>query len=447
MKQETVDAIISKVVSSSVLKINWDERGLAPIGFAKGMAICYGMVYEGLLLGDSISKVMVAVVEGRHDVFDYYNEQFEDVGMPNIGMPDADRLRHLFVFLYGLAARESSFGYDIGQDASAPGNRTSVRAEAGWFQQSWDSLLANPIELKKLLDFYTKNPIDPMLPIFREGVTPRPGAMTNYGSGDGVTFQRLAKTCPTFSVKAAGIAIRTMCNAWGPINNHAVELRSAVDTLFKDVQVIVDAEYVGTSGKPEQQSLSWYMRLMDTVLSMFRRTPKVTPKLPDLPPASKQVPPWMPIAIKEIGFHERGENFGIEKYVEGGKTGGTTGEPWCADFANYCLETAGVPGTRSAMARSFEKSSKFIKLSGPAYGAITTMWRGSPSSGSGHVFFYDGENDSGILGLGGNQKDSVCKQINPRDRVVGYYWPKDYPVPIIGKIAVIGVGASSGSES
>jgi hypothetical protein len=33
------------------------------------------------------------------------------------------------------------------------------------------------------------------------------------------------------------------------------------------------------------------------------------------------------------------------------------------------------------MARSFEHSDHFIRLPGPAYGAITTMWRGSPSAG------------------------------------------------------------------
>ena len=73
---------------------------------------------------------------------------------------------------------------------------------------------------------------------------------------------------------------------------------------------------------------------------------------------------------------------------------------------------------------------------GPALGAIVTMWRGSPSAGTGHVFFYLGENDHGVLALGGNQSDRVCRQYEPRDRIVGYWWPKSVALPMTGKIVV-----------
>ena len=98
------------------------------------------------------------------------------------------------------------------------------------------------------------------------------------------------------------------------------------------------------------------------------------------------------------------------------------------------------------MARSFERDGNFVKLNGPALGAVTTMWRGSPSSGSGHVFFYLGENDKGVLALGGNQSDQVCRQYEPRARISGYWWPKTAALPNVGRIAVADAGARAGGS-
>jgi hypothetical protein len=85
-----------------------------------------------------------------------------------------------------------------------------------------------------------------------------------------------------------------------------------------------------------------------------------------------------------------------------------------------------------------------VKLAAPALGAIATMWRGSPSSGSGHVFFYLGENDKGVLALGGNQSDQVCRQYEPRERVTGYWWPRTVPLPRTGKFIAKESGARVG---
>lgn len=161
-------------------------------------------------------------------------------------------------------------------------------------------------------------------------------------------------------------------------------------------------------------------------------------------PVSKE-PVWMTWATKEIGFHETGQNRNIGRYTSLAKTG-QEGDPWCAIFVNAALEANKIPGTRSALARSFEHDSNFVQLEGPAYGAITPMWRGSPRSGSGHVFFYVGENSKGILALGGNQSDQVCKQYEPKSRITGYYWPKSVSLPSVGAIT-INSQASTGSET
>jgi uncharacterized protein (TIGR02594 family) len=156
-------------------------------------------------------------------------------------------------------------------------------------------------------------------------------------------------------------------------------------------------------------------------------------------------PPWLAKAQSYLGFHERPGNRGIEEFIALAKCG-EGGDPWCAIFVNACLEAAGVRGTRSAMARSFERDGNFVKLPGPALGPVTTMWRSSPSSGSGHVFFYLGENENGVLALGGNQSDQVCRQYEPRARITGHWWPKRAALPNVGRIAVRDAGARAGGS-
>jgi uncharacterized protein (TIGR02594 family) len=190
--------------------------------------------------------------------------------------------------------------------------------------------------------------------------------------------------------------------------------------------------------------VSWIGALIGATRSWFAK-PKLTAVPKPVPeklaaqqgtsPKSEAAPPWLAQATSYLGFQERGENRGIEEFIA--RAGcGSVGDPWCAIFVNACLEAVGVRGTRSAMARSFESDTNFVRLSGPSLGAITTMWRGSPSAGIGHVFFYLGENDHGVLALGGNQSDRVCRQYEPRDRVVGYWWPKRVALPTAGKILV-----------
>jgi uncharacterized protein (TIGR02594 family) len=188
----------------------------------------------------------------------------------------------------------------------------------------------------------------------------------------------------------------------------------------------------------------WISALIAAVVAWFAKrkpTAAPTPAPPTstspqgTPAPSEAGPPWLAKAESYIGFHERGENRGIEQLIALAKCG-SVGDPWCAIFVNACLEAVGIRGTRSAMARSFERDRNFVRLSGPALGAITTMWRGSPSSGSGHVFFYLGENEEGVLALGGNQSDQVCRQYEPRDRIMGYWWPKGVALPKVGRIIV-----------
>jgi tail lysozyme len=132
-------------------------------------------------------------------------------------------------------------------------------------------------------------------------------------------------------------------------------------------------------------------------------------------------PPWVTAGLTDLGFRETGENQGIERFIAEAHCG-RRGDQWCAIWANAKLEVSGIRGTRSTAAVSFCDHSNFVKLDGPALGAIA-VW-------DHHVGFYLRESPQGILTLGGNQSDGVCKGLRPIDNTFrGYWWPTSVPRP------------------
>src|SRR3569833_1951361 len=106
-------------------------------------------------------------------------------------------------------------------------------------------------------------------------------------------------------------------------------------------------------------------------------------------------PLWVTLGRRDIGFHEVGDNQGIEQFIQQARCG-QLGDPWCAIWVNAKLEQSNIEGTRSAAAQSFRHSTNFVALPGPALGALAVFWRGSPTSGLGHVGFYMGETPTQI---------------------------------------------------
>ncbi len=179
----------------------------------------------------------------------------------------------------------------------------------------------------------------------------------------------------------------------------------------------------------------------------------VASRAPTAPPTT---PPWLINAIAEIGIKETAGRDSTDRIIAYRRLGHTTDDartddgerPWCADFICAMLETAGVRSPRSGLARAIEHDPAFVRLAGPALGAITTMWRGSPSSGLGHVYIFAGRTADGRnVALGGNQNDAVTAAAYGTDRVVGYFWPRSAPLPPIGPVpAIVRVGAVAGRE-
>lgn len=138
-------------------------------------------------------------------------------------------------------------------------------------------------------------------------------------------------------------------------------------------------------------------------------------------------PTWMQVARGELGVHETpgpASTARILDYHNATTLKATSDEvPWCAAFASWCLEQAGVPSTRSAAARSYMTWGK--ALSSPRPGCVVVLRRGS-NPAQGHVAFFVKRQpgaDHVLLLLGGNQGDKVCISHYPEDYVLGYRWP------------------------
>lgn len=237
LPQEAVERICSLAAASDLAFYHWENRGRAPIGYIKGMAVVFGSVYAKLKAGDAAATAMAAASKGHSsDALSWYESIFASRDMKN-DVAGVDTLRHLFVLLIGLGMRESSGKYCAGRDTSAD-NTTADTAEAGLFQMSWNAHEASKL-IGDLFVEYSKDP-NGYLSIFQEGVSCGHGDLVNYGEGDGATFQKLCKTCPAFAVEAAGVGLRVLRSHWGPINKRAAEIRPQADELLRQVQSLVD---------------------------------------------------------------------------------------------------------------------------------------------------------------------------------------------------------------
>lgn len=127
---------------------------------------------------------------------------------------------------------------------------------------------------------------------------------------------------------------------------------------------------------------------------------------------------WMEVARAELGQAEggaSGSNPRIEEYHATTKGGvAPDSVAWCSSFVNFCVEKAGLQGTKSKAARSWLDWG--IEADDFVPGCIVVLKRGQPPSG--HVGFYVGRESGRIVLLGGNHSDKVGIASFDADRVI-----------------------------
>ena len=234
-----LDQLTRVAGGSDLARVDFNDRGRAPAGYVKGMALAYGRVYCKLKAGDAAALDMAQKNTGdpARDALSWYDDVFRRAGMDN-SADGVDTLRHVFVLLVGLGMRESSGRYCEGRDRSAT-NTTAETAEAGLFQTSFNARTASPL-LPQIFSSYEAN-ASGFVGVFKEGVRCSAADLENFGSGDGVEFQRLSKACPAFAAEFATVGLRHIRTHWGPINRKAAEVRPECDALLTQVQTAIDS--------------------------------------------------------------------------------------------------------------------------------------------------------------------------------------------------------------
>ncbi len=94
--------------------------------------------------------------------------------------------------------------------------------------------------------------------------------------------------------------------------------------------------------------------------------------------------------------------------------------PWCSAFVNWCVEVAGLVGTKNATARSWLKWGQEILT--PQFGAIAIFKRGT-QAWQGHVTFLLYANETWAYVVGGNQSDRVSVARYPIADLIGLRIP------------------------
>jgi len=155
----------------------------------------------------------------------------------------------------------------------------------------------------------------------------------------------------------------------------------------------------------------------------FLLTTRPVPKVHRSP-----VPPWINIAIGEIGQTEisgKEDNMRIVEYLKTVDVpiGDANRDeiPWCSAFVNWVIKKCGYTPTGKALARSWMEWG--FPMYEPCFGCITVLKRGT-EPWMGHVGLLLDVTKDYIVLLGGNQKNRVGVNVYSPGTVLSYRWPK-----------------------
>lgn len=234
-----VDQIKQIASNSSCLTYSWKDRGRAPSGYIKGMALSYARSLCREKKQSSLGLLLSAANTGNttKDAIAYYASTFANIPI-GISTQSPETLRALYTLGIGLGMRESSGVYCEGWDRSAGSSRPSSAGEAGMFQTSYDAMSASS-ELSKLYTEYqgTKS-TRCMLDTYKVGASC--SSLSNLGTGAGADFQGFLKSCPAFAAEFAMTTLRVLRSHYGPINRKEAEVNPSCNSMLKQVQQLVE---------------------------------------------------------------------------------------------------------------------------------------------------------------------------------------------------------------
>lgn len=247
--------ILELVQQHPLATYQWKDRGRAPIGYLKGMALVYARMYAHLKRGVEpvVKEATKPGLGNSWDALVWYDLGGTDNPIVN--------LHNLFALMIGLGMRESTGKFCCGRDMSA-NNMSATNAEAGLFQMSWDITHGSPDLYSGLVNLYSQLPEEDGLgAVFHEGVHCYAVDHANHGEGPGATYQMLAKAKPAFAVECAAIGLRNRRNHWGPINRKEVEVRPEALALLRQITALIESNKTLPVPAPVK-SKSWLSRFL-----------------------------------------------------------------------------------------------------------------------------------------------------------------------------------------
>jgi hypothetical protein len=164
------EQILSVATQSSCATHFFRDRGRAPIGYIKGVALTYAKSYCELKRGEETAVTVMSQPLGSNTLD----------SLTHYGRTDTTplgRLRAVYALAIGEGMRESAGNTTEGRDESVPEREaTEANAEAGLFQVSFDSFAsvkkvspASEAWLRSLYNQYQKPDVACELEIFYGG--------------------------------------------------------------------------------------------------------------------------------------------------------------------------------------------------------------------------------------------------------------------------------------
>lgn len=229
------DARISQIAAASgCARHRWPERGRAPVGYIKGMALMYAKSFcESRAGGPAVDVMRRPLLRNGEDALVRYQGDLAAHGVDTGS--EAERLRAIYTLAIGLGMRESSGNTTEGRDVTAR-NPTAASAEAGLFQTSFDSFNRSPA-LSRLNDQYRANTGGCLLDTFKEGI-PRVVTRPVFGTGPGADYQRFTRECPAFATEYAMVMLRVNRTHFGPIKRHEAEYFQPCNDMLRQVEAV-----------------------------------------------------------------------------------------------------------------------------------------------------------------------------------------------------------------
>jgi hypothetical protein len=234
---------ISLVASQSACaKYSWKDRGRAPAGYNKGMALSFARSLcreKGLLSLSSPAAVMAKAKtsDATKDALAHYETTFDALKM-EIDHAGEETMQSLYALGVGLGMRESSGKYCEGWDTTAS-DQTASTAETGLFQVSYNSISATS-ELTKLYNEYKADESRCYLATYSEGAVCK--TQSYVGTGAGLDFQKFTRRCPAFAAEYAMTLARVLRKHWGPLNRKEAEVTANCNSMLEDVRRLVDED-------------------------------------------------------------------------------------------------------------------------------------------------------------------------------------------------------------